>query len=103
MALTDAGVQVGLWASDQSATITPVLTAQSHVRRIVGTEEQALASFGKADVLHDNGIWLWHNHRLAELAATRGIPRVVSTRGMLEPWAMNYKRCKKSIAWWLYQ
>jgi glycosyltransferase involved in cell wall biosynthesis len=62
-----------------------------------------LDRFGKTDVLHDNGIWLPHNHRLAALAERRGIPRVVSTRGMLEPWALNHKRLKKNLAWCLYQ
>jgi glycosyltransferase involved in cell wall biosynthesis len=28
---------------------------------------------------------------------------VVSTRGMLEPWAMNHKHLKKRVAWRLYQ
>lgn len=103
MALTETGVQVGLWSADQSAASTPLLPAGSPVRRLTGTEAEALDSFGKTDVLHDNGIWLSHNHRLAEVAAERGIPRVVSTRGMLQPWAMNHKRLKKRLAWWLYQ
>ena len=58
---------------------------------------------GKIDLLHDNGIWLPHNHRLAVIAARRGIGRVVSTRGMLEPWALKHKMLKKRLAWWLYQ
>ena len=103
MALAEAGAEVGLWASDQSAAITPLLPAGSSVQRIVGTEAEALVRFGKTDILHDNGIWLPHNHRLAVLAERRGIPRVVSTRGMLEPWARSHKRLKKSLAWWLYQ
>ena len=103
IALAEAGVEVGLWASDQSAAMTPLLSAESSVQRLTGTEAEALRRFGKVDVLHDNGIWLPHNHRLAELAVRLGIPRVVSTRGMLEPWAMNHKRWKKSLAWWLYQ
>ena len=102
-ALTEAGAEVGLWAPDQSAGFTPLLPAQSSVRRLTGTEAEALDSFGKTDVLHDNGIWLPHNHRLAALAERRGIPRVVSTRGMLEPWALNHKRLKKNLAWCLYQ
>ena len=102
-ALAEAGVEVGLWAPDQSAGFTPLLPAQSSVRRLTGTEAEALDSFGKTDVLHDNGIWLPHNHRLAALAKRRGIPRVVSTRGMLEPWALNHKRLKKNLAWCLYQ
>jgi len=103
MALTEVGVQVGLWAPDQSAATTQLLPAESSVQRLTGTESEALERFGKPDVLHDNGIWLLHNHRLAEIAAKRGIPRMVSTRGMLEPWAMNHKRSKKRVAWWLYQ
>ena len=102
-ALAEAGVPVGLWAPDQSAATTPLLSAESPVQRLTGTAAEALDSFGKADVLHDNGIWLPHNHRLADLAEKRGIPRVVSTRGMLEPWAMSHKRWKKRLAWWLYQ
>ena len=102
-ALTEAGVQVGLWAPDQSAATTPLLSAESPVKRLTGTESEALDSFGKTDVLHDNGIWWRHNHRLAEVAAQRDLPRVVSTRGMLEPWAMKHKQLKKRLAWWLYQ
>jgi glycosyltransferase involved in cell wall biosynthesis len=103
VALAEAGAEVGLWASDQSAAVTPLLPARSSVRRIVGAEAEALDCFGETDVLHDNGIWLPHNHRLAVLAETRDIPRVVSTRGMLEPWALSHKRLKKKLAWWLYQ
>jgi glycosyltransferase involved in cell wall biosynthesis len=73
------------------------------VQRIVGSEAEALDRFGEPDILHDNGIWLRHNHRLTVLAKNRGIPRVVSTRGMLEPWAINHKRLKKNLAWCLYQ
>ena len=103
ISLAEAGAEVGLWASDQSAPITPWLPPGSPVQRLVGTETEALDRFGKTDILHDNGIWLPHNHRLALLAEKRGIPRIVSTRGMLEPWALGHKRLRKSLAWWLYQ
>jgi len=102
-ALAEAGAEVGLWASNGSATTTPLLSANSTVRRLKGSEAMALDSFGKPDILHDNGIWLIHNHRLAVLAEKRRIPRIVSTRGMLEPWAVNHKRLKKEFAWRLYQ
>lgn len=102
-ALSEVGIEVGLWASDQSAAVTPLLGARSPVQRIIGTEAEALDRFGRIDILHDNGIWLLHNHRLAVHAERRGIPRVVSTRGMLEPWALSHKRLKKRFAWWLYQ
>jgi glycosyltransferase involved in cell wall biosynthesis len=102
--LAEAGIDVGLWAPDQSAVCTPpLLAAGSPVRPLAGTVLEALDSFGRMDLIHDNGIWLLHNHRLAALAARRGIPRIVSTRGMLEPWAMAHKRWKKRLAWTLYQ
>lgn len=103
VALTEAGVEVGLWAADQSAATTPLINPKSSVYQIIGTETEALRKFGKADVLHDNGIWMRHHHHFAKLAERQGIPRVVSTRGMLEPWAMKHKRAKKALAWWLYQ
>jgi glycosyltransferase involved in cell wall biosynthesis len=102
-ALARAGVDVGVWASDQSAATTPLLAADLPLQRLTGTEAEALRGFGRTDLLHDNGIWWPHNHRLATLAQRHGIARVVSTRGMLEPWAMNHKRWKKRIAWGLYQ
>jgi glycosyltransferase involved in cell wall biosynthesis len=102
-ALADAGVRVGLWAADQSVSSTPLLSAHGKVRLMTGKVTEALAEFGASDVLHDNGIWLPHNHRLAVLAAKRHIPRVVSTRGMLEPWAFRHKGLKKWLAWQLYQ
>ncbi len=68
-----------------------------------GTLPSALSVFGRPDVIHDNGIWMPHNHELARVADRERIPRVVSLRGMLEPWAMNHKRRKKQFAWLLYQ
>jgi glycosyltransferase involved in cell wall biosynthesis len=73
------------------------------VRRLTGSESEALATFGKVDILHDSGIWLRHNHRLAVLAEQFEIPRIVSTRGMLEPWALRHKAPRKKVAWCLYQ
>jgi glycosyltransferase involved in cell wall biosynthesis len=103
IALAEIGAEVGLWASDQSAASTPLIPVGSSVQRIIGTEAEALVRFGETDILHDNGIWLPHNHRLAVLSEGRGISRMVSTRGMLEPWARSHKRLKKTFAWWLYQ
>jgi glycosyltransferase involved in cell wall biosynthesis len=102
-ALAEAGVEVGLWAADQSARAPLGLPTEPSVQRLIGSEVEALESFGAVDILHDNGIWLLHNHRLASLASERSIARIVSTRGMLEPWAMEHKRVKKRVAWWLYQ
>jgi glycosyltransferase involved in cell wall biosynthesis len=106
-ALAQEGLEVGLWAPDGSA-----INARSHdspgnarhpVTPLSGSVDDAIAAFGIPDVFHDNGIWMPHNHGIATLAAKRGIARVVSTRGMLEPWAFAHKRWKKEVAWRLYQ
>ena len=101
--MADAGTNVGVWTADGSAGSTPLLPKDSIVRRFEGSATQALTSFGRIDILHDNGIWLWHHHRLAGLAEQLGVPRIVSTRGMLEPWALDHKRTKKRLAWRMYQ
>lgn len=55
------------------------------------------------DLFHDNGLWLSTNRVAALVARARRIPLIVSTRGMLAPWALKHRRWKKRIAWWLYQ
>lgn len=94
---------MALWAPDQSAVEVPILPPGSGVRTLAGSENDAIAEFGGADIIHDSGIWRRHNHRLAAIANKQNIPRIVTTRGMLEPWAMNHKPLKKRIAWSLYQ
>jgi glycosyltransferase involved in cell wall biosynthesis len=102
-ALAKAGLEVAVWASDASAVQSCLLSPGGSLRAVSGSVAGALEQCGQVDVLHDNGIWLPHNHYLAGLAAERGLVRVVSTRGMLEPSARNHKAWKKRIAWWLYQ
>jgi glycosyltransferase involved in cell wall biosynthesis len=89
---------VVVWAADGS---TP--ESESKVPVVRGALHEVLSRFGRPDVIHDNGMWLPHNHRVAALASSRSIPRIVSTRGMLEPWARAHKRFRKSLAWHLYQ
>ena len=103
VALGELGVEVGVWASDQSAETAGLISDSKNVVALSGSESDAVREFGQPTILHDNGIWMPHNHRLASLASEYGIPRVVSPRGMLEPWALNYKKWKKRLAWWLYQ
>lgn len=102
-ALAAEGANIGIWAPDRSAETAPGFAADASVRRLGGSARDALAEFGAPDVIHDSGVWLPHNHRLAAVAHERGIARVVSTRGMLEPWAMAHKRIRKWIAWRTYQ
>ena len=100
--LTLSGMTVGVWAPDGSAEGADLLDGLD-LRILTGSLEQALEVFGSADIIHDSGIWLRHNHLIAREACRRKIPRVVSPRGMLEPWALNYRKWKKRMAWFAYQ
>lgn len=101
-ALGAHGLEIGIWAADGSGQETELLRPDAQVQRMDGSLRNAMAAFAP-DAIHDNGLWLPHNHRVAELARERGVPRVVSTRGMLEPWAVRHKGLKKKLAWGLYQ
>lgn len=57
----------------------------------------------KNGLFHDHGLWLPINRTVAMVARQLAMPRIVSLRGMLEPWAMNHKAWKKRLAWNLYQ
>jgi glycosyltransferase involved in cell wall biosynthesis len=103
VALAKEGVEVGLWAPDGSALSSNVVQAEHGVRPLSGSASNAIDTFGALDILHDSGIWLPHNHALAMLSGRGGGCRIVSTRGMLEPWAIRYKAVKKRLAWHLYQ
>lgn len=105
-ALADGGAEVGLWAPDGSALTSDLLREQGHTTGITplgGNLQAAVGRFGVPDLFHDSGIWLPHNQAVARLARQLGRPRVVSTRGMLAPWALRHKWLKKRIAWMLYQ
>lgn len=55
------------------------------------------------DLVHDHGLWRTCHLQVSWFASRFGIPRIVSPRGMLEPWAFQHKGWKKRIAWGLYQ
>lgn len=57
----------------------------------------------RPDVIHDNGLWLSLNHQVALAAQRHAIPRVLSPRGTLDPWALQYRNWKKRIALQLFQ
>lgn len=102
--IAELGAQVALWSPDNS-TFAPASLAliDGKVERLGGKLEDALGQIGNPDVIHDNGLWLGHNHRIAKIARGRKIPRIVSIRGMLQPWALQQKSLKKQLAWLLYQ
>jgi len=54
-------------------------------------------------VIHDHGVWSQLNREAANAARQLSLGRVLSPRGMLEPWSLRHKRLKKLLAWWMYQ
>ncbi len=70
-----------------------------------GVEEELVRLLDSAPtdtVLYHAGVWNSLNHFVAQEACDRGIPYIVSTRSMLDPWALNHRRWKKRLAWWTY-
>lgn len=61
------------------------------------------AAHGGAAIVHDNGIWAASNRAVAAAARQQKIRQVVSPRGMLEPWALEWHARRKKFAWWAYQ
>jgi glycosyltransferase involved in cell wall biosynthesis len=55
------------------------------------------------NLIHDHGLWLPNNHASSKAAMKLNIPFVLSTRGMLEPWALKYRGWKKKVVWWAWQ
>ncbi len=54
-------------------------------------------------VLHSHSIWLPCGHHASVAAHRFKLPFVISTHGCLEPFALNYRGWKKTIALKLYQ
>ena len=54
-------------------------------------------------VIHGQGLWDASSVAAAMLSTRTSLPLVISPRGMLEPWALAYRRRKKMLAWHLWQ
>lgn len=55
----------------------------------------------KPAILHDHCLWRMPNIYAGWIASDPNIRLVVSPRGMLSEWALNYRRWRKRAAWWL--
>lgn len=98
-ALASAGADVAL-ASHELPDGFNAPEGVSYLRDGMNPESVHASS---VEMIHDHGLWLPSNYRVAQLASTTKTVRVVSPRGMLEPWALNHRKWKKRLAWWLYQ
>ena len=64
---------------------------------------EVLRDSNQPTLIHDHGIWGQTNLSTWRAAHKNSTPYVLSPRGMLEPWALEFKARKKKIAWSLYQ
>jgi len=101
--LNKLGHEVELWSPLPCPKMLSDGMQGSAMQQFSGSFSATLTEFGKPDLIHDHGVWGPCHHQVARECARRAILLMVSPRGMLEPWALQYKRWKKQIAWWLYQ
>ena len=64
---------------------------------------QTPSSTSTYDLIHIHALWQPILHRVSSWARTNHIPVIWSPHGMITPWAMNNKKWKKYLAWYLYQ
>ena len=108
-ALAEEGLQVELhWEASAAGEEPPVLPGTSvesrearpaWPRRLGRSPEMMrhlLAS--KAEIVHAHCVWMLPLGYAARSARERGVPLVISPRGMLAPWALRRSRLKKTAA-----
>lgn len=87
------------FAQNPHPNLNLVLTEKKHFKASL----KNVVENQKPDILHGHGLWLMEGHYMASIARNMNIPYIISPRGMLEPWALNYKKWKKQLALWFYQ
>ncbi|HKO18497.1 MAG TPA: glycosyltransferase [Acidobacteriaceae bacterium] len=81
--------------------VAGLLRGEQAFRRAITDASHRCADLPK--VLHDHGLWRPTNHAAAASALSEALPRLVSPRGMISRWALDYRRWKKRVAWALFQ
>lgn len=87
------------WMTGLTNFLTP---ERSGYRGSLEALERAIKEI-RPDVIQSNGLWSPYTHAAAVSARRYGIPLVIAPRGTLSSWAMNHKKWRKRLAWWLYQ
>jgi glycosyltransferase involved in cell wall biosynthesis len=91
-----AGVQVH---SYQATVLT------RHFRGFHPQAQRALRRLAQTrfDLIHNHGLWMFPNRYAYQAARRAHLPLLISPRGMLDTWSLNYNRMKKRLAWLLYE
>lgn len=107
-ALVEAGCDVRLlslqpgnipWMLDQKWFLD---AAESGYRGHWAAMEDAIRTF-HPELIHVHAIWKFSCHVATACARKHHIPYIIAPRGMLEPWSLEQKKWKKSLAMFLYQ
>lgn len=64
---------------------------------------ESLRVTSRVELVHDHGLWLPMHHGIAAWCRRCNVPRVVSIRGMLNPWARRHHATRKFFAWVAFQ
>jgi glycosyltransferase involved in cell wall biosynthesis len=54
-------------------------------------------------LVHNHGCWMSPNREARLVSVRAKCPLLISPRGMLEPWALQYQSTKKKLAWVLFE
>lgn len=67
--------------------------------------KRSILQYTKRDisVIHNHGCWLAANRYARKAAKSSALPLIISPRGMLETWALQFHSGKKRIAWNLFE
>jgi glycosyltransferase involved in cell wall biosynthesis len=88
----------------------PVSIVQTNIFKLKYHSLLSLVNYGIFNInkhndqlIHLQHIWDPYIHIMAVIARWKGIPYILSTRGMMEPWILNRNRWKKKLGLALYQ
>lgn len=104
--LADLGIEIELIARPSAHPVKPKLNQYFKLKFL---DIKQLFKFGISiskndyDLIHLQHIWDPYIHVMAWIAGFKGIPYIITPRGMLEPWIMQHNPLKKKIGMLLYQ
>lgn len=83
----------------------PATFLTRHGRGFHPIADRALHKLAAQDLnlIHNHGVWMFPNRYARQAAQRYDLPLVISPRGMLEPWALQWSGLRKRVAWWLYE
>jgi glycosyltransferase involved in cell wall biosynthesis len=93
-------------AKEDADTLAPVVPRAYWPRaRTFAYAPQLSAALlrSRHDVVHQHGLWLYPSIAVSRWRRRSGKPVVVSTQGMLEPWAVAHSPTKKRLAGVLFE